>query len=72
MTLLGIVLTAFAHLDQVPGVGEGGWPIEAVPDGLPHEGSWCHVVPTDAAMDVKEQLLPILRMTHYRSTSEAL
>lgn len=37
--MLGVVLIAFARLDEVLGVGEGGWPVEVVPKGLPLEGS---------------------------------
>ena len=29
VTLLGIVLVAHACLDEVPSVGEGGWPVES-------------------------------------------
>ena len=60
VTLLGIVLIALAHLDDVPSIGEGGRLVEAMPEGLSHEGSWRHVVPTDAVVDVEEQLPPIL------------
>ena len=60
VTLLGIVLAALARLDEVLGVGEGGRPVEAMPEGLSHEGSWRRVVPIDATVDVEEQLPPIL------------
>jgi hypothetical protein len=55
VTLLGIVLASLARLDVVSGDGEGGRPVEAMTEGM-----WRHVVPADAAVDVKEQLPPIL------------
>ena len=54
VTLLDVVLIALACLDEVPCISEGGCLVEAMPEGLSHNGPWCCVVPTDAAMDVKE------------------
>ena len=61
MTLLGIVLASLAGLEEVSGIGEGGWPVEDMPDIFPHEGPWRRMVPVDAAVDVEEQLLSVLR-----------
>jgi hypothetical protein len=61
VTLLGVVLASLACLDKALGVDEGGRPVETMSEGFPHEGAWRRVVSTDAAMDVKEQLPPILR-----------
>lgn len=55
-----IILASLVGLDEVPGISEGGRPIEAVLESFPHKGSWCHVVSVDATMDVKEQHHDIL------------
>ena len=47
-------------LDEVSGIGEGGQLVEAVSEGFPHEGVWHHMVSVDAAMDIENQLPPIL------------
>jgi len=53
VTLLGIVLAPLACLDEIPHIGEGGWPVEVVPRGFSHEGPWHRLVPVDDAVDVE-------------------
>lgn len=52
VVLLGIVLAPVAHLDDVPGIGEGYRLVEAMPEGLPNEGTQSSVMRADASMDV--------------------
>ena len=61
MVLLGVVLAPHACLDEVSGIGEGGWLVEAMPKGFSHEGPWRRVVPRNASEDVEEQLPPFFQ-----------
>ena len=57
MDLLRVELTRFAASNQLSGVLESCWPVEALPKGLPDQRADRRMAPTLAPMDIREQIV---------------
>ena len=56
MHLLGVELAPLARADDVNGVGDGGWPVETLPEGVADEGPWCCVMTASPRVYILEDL----------------
>jgi hypothetical protein len=52
MSLFSVVLAPFAGAYYFSGIGQGGWPVEALPEGASDQCSVHGVVSAYASMDI--------------------
>jgi len=46
MSLLGIELAPVAFADELDGISDDRWPVQALSEGVTNEGSWSRMVAT--------------------------
>jgi hypothetical protein len=57
--LAGVELAPFAGAYDFAGVGDRGWPEEALAERIAHEGAGCCVVTAHARVYIPEELAPL-------------
>jgi hypothetical protein len=59
VSFAGVKLAPFAGAHDLAGISNRGGPIEALAEGVAHEGARRRVVATHARVDVPEELAPL-------------
>ena len=59
MSLSSIILTPFVGAHNQLGVGNYGWPVEALLECIFDQGSRHDIVTADPTMDIAQQTLPL-------------
>jgi hypothetical protein len=60
MRLLRVKLAPLTRSYDLGGVGHRCWPVEALPEGILDQRSWCRVVAACPRVDFPKQLPPFL------------